>query len=221
MDPTPGRWRIVIIGDCAVYREALAMNLCTMGISDVRVAWDLASVLSVLDGFEPEAILVDVGIGNLQSILRAMASQTRHVPLIAIGASADDDDAVIACAEAGVAAYHMRSENFTTLLRRIDDVATGGISCPAEISAALLRRVARAATNWSPILKQPVLTKREAQILELLELGHSNQAIADDLAIAVHTVKNHVHSLFAKLGVSTRAEAAARAHAVRTGHLWP
>jgi DNA-binding NarL/FixJ family response regulator len=43
----------------------------------------------------------------------------------------------------------------------------------------------------------------------MLELGLSNQDIATHLCIAVHTVKNHVHSLLSKLGVSTRAEAAA------------
>jgi DNA-binding NarL/FixJ family response regulator len=49
----------------------------------------------------------------------------------------------------------------------------------------------------------------------MLELGLSNQDIAAQLCIAVHTVKNHVHSLLTKLGVSTRAEAAALSRTLR------
>jgi DNA-binding NarL/FixJ family response regulator len=60
-------------------------------------------------------------------------------------------------------------------------------------------------------VKELVLTAREIQILRLIESGLSNQEIADHLYIALHTVKNHVHSVLSKLGVSTRAEAAAYA----------
>jgi DNA-binding NarL/FixJ family response regulator len=49
----------------------------------------------------------------------------------------------------------------------------------------------------------------------MLELGKSNKDIAAQLRIAVHTVKNHVHSLLTKLGVSTRAEAAAFSRTTR------
>jgi DNA-binding NarL/FixJ family response regulator len=49
----------------------------------------------------------------------------------------------------------------------------------------------------------------------MLELGLSNRDIAAQLAIAVHTVKNHVHSLLTKLGVSSRAEAAALSRTIR------
>ena len=49
----------------------------------------------------------------------------------------------------------------------------------------------------------------------MLEIGLSNRNIADHLGIAIHTVKNHVHSVLTRLGVSTRAEAAAFARTVR------
>uniref|UniRef100_UPI0037C92ECD response regulator transcription factor n=1 Tax=Mycolicibacterium phlei TaxID=1771 RepID=UPI0037C92ECD len=54
-----------------------------------------------------------------------------------------------------------------------------------------------------------VLTARETQILRMVEMGLSNREIAERLCIAVHTVKNHMHSLLTKLGVSSRGEAAA------------
>jgi DNA-binding NarL/FixJ family response regulator len=60
-----------------------------------------------------------------------------------------------------------------------------------------------------------VLTAREAEILRFLQLGLSNREIAEQLCIAVHTVKNHVHSLLTKLGVNTRGQAAALAHSMQ------
>jgi LuxR family maltose regulon positive regulatory protein len=56
-----------------------------------------------------------------------------------------------------------------------------------------------------------VLTEREMEVLRLLAAGRSNQAIADELIIAVGTVKRHVNSIMSKLGVQSRLEAAARA----------
>lgn len=93
----------------------------------------------------------------------------------------------------------------------IHKVAAGESLCSPRVSAILLRRLSTLASQRQPVHKELVLTSREIQILRLLEMGLSNRDIAEQLCIAVHTVKNHVHSLLAKLGVSTRAQAAALA----------
>jgi LuxR family maltose regulon positive regulatory protein len=56
------------------------------------------------------------------------------------------------------------------------------------------------------------LSEREREVLLLLSTGRSNQAIADELFLAVGTVKRHLNNIFGKLGVATRTEAVARAH---------
>jgi DNA-binding NarL/FixJ family response regulator len=129
--------------------------------------------------------------------------------VIVLGASEDKESEIVGCAEAGVAGYHMRTDSLDDLLVLIHEVAAGETSCSPEVSAILLRRLSALASQRQPVAKELALTTREAQILRMLELGRSNQDIATQLSIAVHTVKNHVHSLLTKLGVSTRAEAAA------------
>ena len=52
------------------------------------------------------------------------------------------------------------------------------------------------------------LSPREVDVLELLVRGQSNQEIASDLSISMSTVKNHVHNIIRKLGVSDRVQAA-------------
>ena len=73
----------------------------------------------------------------------------------------------------------------------------------------LLRRLAVLAADGRSNRNVLALTERETQIVQLLELGLSNKQIAAQLCIEVTTVKNHVHSLLAKLGVRRRAHAAA------------
>jgi DNA-binding NarL/FixJ family response regulator len=75
------------------------------------------------------------------------------------------------------------------------------------------------ASQRQPEVKELVLTAREIQILRLLESGLSNQEVAQHLCIALPTVKNHVHSVLRKLGVSTRGEAAAYARSMRRNEI--
>jgi DNA-binding NarL/FixJ family response regulator len=127
--------------------------------------------------------------------------------------SEDDESEIVSCAEAGVAGYHLRSETLGDLLVLIRKVAAGESLCSPRVSAILLRRLsALASQRQQPADRELVLRAREAQILKMLELGLSNRDIADQLCITVHTV---VHSLLTKLGVSTRAQAAALSRTIR------
>src|SRR4051812_33952036 len=109
----------------------------------------------------------------------------------------------------------MRSQSLEDLLFLICKVAAGESLCSPRVSAILLRRLSALASQRQPLAEELVLTAREVQILRMLELGHSNREIAGKLCIAVHTVKNHVHSLLTKLGVSTRAQAAALSRTIK------
>ena len=68
-----------------------------------------------------------------------------------------------------------------------------------------------AAPVHPPIPDVEPLTERELEVLRLLAAGHSNQVIAQQLIVAVGTVKRHVNNIMSKLGVQSRLEAVARA----------
>jgi DNA-binding NarL/FixJ family response regulator len=67
----------------------------------------------------------------------------------------------------------------------------------------------------------PELTQREREILELMAQGHSNTYIADHFVLSLKTVRNHVSSVLAKLGTSTRAEAVVKARQAGLGQTQP
>jgi ATP/maltotriose-dependent transcriptional regulator MalT len=63
----------------------------------------------------------------------------------------------------------------------------------------------------SPSLLVEPLTEREGEVLRLMAAGLSNREIADELVLAMGTVKAHLHNIYGKLGVRSRVQAAARA----------
>lgn len=206
---------ILIIDDCTLDRDNLAAVLALNGMASPSIAWDLPSLVKALDGAEPSVVLLNLATRDSASLLRATMDISPRVRVIVLGASEDNETEIVACAEAGVAGYHMRADSLEDLLALIRKVAAGETGCSPAVTAILLRRLSTLASHRQPAAKELALTTREAQILRMLELGRSNQDIAVQLSIAVHTVKNHVHSLLTKLGVSTRAEAAALSRTIR------
>ncbi|WP_197378841.1 LuxR C-terminal-related transcriptional regulator [Mycolicibacterium mengxianglii] len=207
---------VLIIDDCTLFRENLAAVLAANGITAARLAWDLPSVVMAFDPADISLVLLNMSTAGSDLLLRAVMDIAPAVRVIVFGVSEQDEESIIACAEAGVAGYHMRTDSLASLITMIRNVAAGESFCPAQVSTMLLRRLTLLASTPAPAAKDLALTAREAQILKMLELGRSNRDIADHLEIAVHTVKNHVHNLLTKLGVSSRAQAAALSRTVRS-----
>ncbi|MGV9802609.1 LuxR C-terminal-related transcriptional regulator [Mycobacterium sp. NPDC003449] len=207
--------RVLIVDDCTLYRDYLAGVLASPGgAAAPAVAWDLPSLIASFDATLPRIILMNMATRDSAVLLRQALNLSPHTRVVVMGVSEDDESEIVACAEAGVAGYHLRTDSLDDLLVLIHKVAAGESICSPRVSAILLRRLSALASQRQPAAKELVLTAREIQILRMLELGLANREIADELCIAIHTVKNHVHSLLTKLDVSTRAQAAAVARTI-------
>lgn len=205
--------RVLIVDDCALHRECLVGVLAAQpGVVGVGVAWDLKSLVAEVQATLPHVILLNMATRDSAMLLRQATKLSPHIRVVVVGVSEEDESGIVACAEAGVAGYHLRTESLDNLLVLIHRVAAGESLCSPGVSAILLRRLsALASQRRHPAARELPLTAREIQILRMLEAGLANRDIADRLCIAVHTVKNHVHSVLTKLGVSSREQAAALA----------
>lgn len=150
----------------------------------------------------PDVALLDV------ELLRAAVAQgllpaTQNGPRLVVLAVADRADDISACAEAGATEIVRRRAGREELLATIDRALVGE-SRLSSLHDALLSNCAADLTTGEP----PGLTPRESEILQLIEAGRTNKAIALELGCSQSTVKNHVHTLLAKLGVNSRGEAA-------------
>lgn len=197
--------RILIIDDCTLYRENLVATFVANGTASPGIAWDMPSLVNELQSVTPSVVLLSVGTREGLMLLQAALRISPDVRVIVLGVSEDDESTIVACAEAGVTGYHLRSESLDDLLRLLRKVARGESVCSPKVSAILLRRLSVLAAERESGPEELVLTAREIQILRMLEMGLSNRDIAEQLCIAVHTVKNHVHSVLGKL-VSTAGE---------------
>jgi DNA-binding NarL/FixJ family response regulator len=205
-------WSLLIIDDCCLYREGLASIIKREpDVADIVCAHDWPSILSSLQQDVPDLVLVNLASVDSHALISGVRDVSPSSLIIAIGVE-DAEHEIVACAEAGVAGYLLRSEPFSCLMQLIRRVIAGEAVCSPRMTAAVMRRLADLAGERRRI---PVLTERENQILRLLDSGLSNQQIADQLCIEVRTVKNHLHNLFGKLGVSRRGEAVAAFRSLR------
>lgn len=209
---TPRGVKAVVVDDGRLSRECLAGQLTGCGVS-VAQAWDVPTLLSEVD--RAAVILLNIGTPDSTTLLHLSLDIDPATRVIVFGLSADRESEIVACAEAGVAGLHLRTESFEHLLSLIGSAGDGRAQCSAEVSAILLRRVYAFAAQVNPDATTEVLTPREIEILDLIEQGLTNQQIASRLTLTVHTVKNHVHNLLGKLGVTSRAEAVSVSRATK------
>jgi DNA-binding NarL/FixJ family response regulator len=207
--------RVLIVDDCTLHRDNLAALIAANGAEEVVVAWDLTSLTEVIRGRSLNIILLNVATADSAILLRAAMEIAPYIRVVVVGVSEDDEAGIVSCAEAGAAGYHTRGESIEELLFLMSKVHAGESVCSPRVSGVLLRRLSTLAARRPLVPGELGLTTREAEVWRMLELGLSNREIAEQLCIAVHTVKNHVHSLLTKLGVSTRGQAAALADSFR------
>ncbi|HEY5151346.1 MAG TPA: response regulator transcription factor [Mycobacterium sp.] len=201
---------VLVVDDCRLYRESLSGILSEQdAVSSVWSAHNRESLQLQLGRFHPQVVLLNLASAGSLYLLRAVREDKANARVIVIGVDEDDEDEIIHCAQLGVSGYFNRSESLEQLLDLIRRVGRGETLYSPRVAEVLTRRLADMATQRKPGRRAVVLTSREHQVLELVGEGRTNKDIAEALSIEVYTVKNHVHSVLAKLGVRRRGEAAA------------
>jgi DNA-binding NarL/FixJ family response regulator len=197
---------VLLIDDLVLNQDYLATRLENNGASVTRVG-NAASLVEELTRRRPALLILNSAMRGFDDILRLLAEQELTSHLIVFGLS--EDRAIIACAEAGVAGYHLRSESLEDLLTFTQLVLDGNPGYSPYVAKVLVDRISQL-TKGNQQQGSSVLTTREEEVLELLRLGLSNRQIAGRLFVTTHTVKNHVHNILHKLGYRSRAEAIAQ-----------
>jgi two-component system nitrate/nitrite response regulator NarL len=215
-DPRLTRKRLFVLSDVRLLREGLVLALSHR--SDVLVVGSSDLSLSPTDIAElrPDVVLLDAAKrGNLQ--LTLLLRQILPSAKIVAFAVADIDEDIIACAEAGISGYISRTGSVEDVVAAVHAAACGELHCSPRTSALLFSHMALLSRNPGLVAGHDLLTRREREIVGLVEQGLSNKEIARSLRIGAATVKNHIHSILSKLQVRRRGEAAARIRQAKTG----
>jgi two-component system nitrate/nitrite response regulator NarL len=202
--------QVVIVADICLYRDGLAELLAREPEIDIAgTASDLEGAIEQVHKLQPDVVLLDLSMPEGALGLRALAEANPSTRVVALTVPETARE-VIDCAEAGVAGYVTREGSVRDVIAAVQGAARGDTPCSPRIAGILLRHVTALAGHRSPSRKQNLLTRRELQVVSLIDQGLTNKEIAQRLFIEVTTVKNHVHNILDKLHVRRRTEAVAR-----------
>ena len=205
--------RLGIVDDDAIVRSALAEQLGTE--ADIEVVFVCTTGLEAVAEVQanaPDVVLMDVRMPELDGIGAAAAIRRASDPTkVLLMTAVDLDGDVAASVSAGASGFLIKSSEPGAIANAVRAVQLGS----TVVSPGPLTRLAGAAPSRvgaGSAASIESFTDRELEVLCLLCEAHSNAEIAEIVHVAESTVKTHVSSILAKLGVSSRLKAVVRAH---------
>ena len=217
--PTKSKIRIVVADDHPIFRDGLCRLLALEeDFEVVAQAQDGRQVLDVLQQYEPDILLLDLkmpGLDGLATLQRLQASKNK-TRVIVLTAS-DDKNEFVQAMKLGTSGIVLKQTATELLIKSIRKVHAGEIWLDSHTTAAVIRQFV--ANDEAPPPPMPSsaptrererspLSQREREIVALVAQGFKNKEMAEKMFISEQTVKNHLHNIFDKLGVSDRLELA-------------
>lgn len=207
---TPGQIAVMIVDDHEVVRRGIAEVIeRTDGMTVVAEAGSVADGVRRASLVRPQVMLVDLMLpdGTGIDIIKAVLAEQPNVRPVVL-TSFDDDDAVAAALDAGAVAYMLKTVRGAEIGDVVRQVAAGR----TLLDERTVNR--RKAGHDDPTEN---LTPSEHRVLDLIAEGLSNREIAERLGVAEKTVKNHITSLLAKMGLQRRTQVVAWVASHRSG----
>jgi two-component system nitrate/nitrite response regulator NarL len=203
----PQKTRVFVVSDIRVYRDGVSRLVAAESALELAGAGTTAQSPSLLQVARPDVVLVDATQRADLVVTQEIATAARGANLVAL-VSPDEVLDLRDWAGAGVSGFLSWEASSDQVVDVLTRAARGESPCSPDIADAFLRRSRE--RQGAGLGVGGSLTKREAQVAELVAEGLSNKAIASRLSIELATVKNHVHRILEKLRVHSRGEAAAK-----------
>lgn len=207
--------RILLAEDHTVVRTAVAAYLARRPDIDVvgEIGEGGTALFEMVRAKRPDVLLLDAHMpGHEVDVIESARRLRQDWPemRILVLSGYDRREYVVGLLKAGAAGYVLKDDSSEMLLRAIRTVAHGGEWVSPRVANILVDSVRQGEPAPADLL-----SRREIDVLRAVARGLTNSKIADELFITEQTVKNHVSSIFSKLGVDTRVEAVL--YAIRHG----
>ncbi|MBV7336772.1 response regulator transcription factor [Chloroflexi bacterium TSY] len=206
--------RLLVVDDQALFRDGLCRLLNAQ--PDFTVIGEAANGQEAVEQarrLQPKVVLMDLrmpvmdGVRATQQIVDA-ALGSKVIALTTF----DDDELVFDCLRAGAVSYLLKATSPDELTSAIRRVASGESILDPGVTTKVVAEFTRLANQMPRLQPLPEpLSGRELEVLRLVTRGFTNKEIAEALVIAEGTVRNHVTTILAKLGVTARTQAAVKA----------
>jgi two-component system, NarL family, response regulator LiaR len=201
--------KVIICDDQDIVRDGLELLLkLESDIDIVGIASDGAEAVEMAVREKPDLVLMDLKMPIMNGVdatreIKAKCPGTKILVLTTYGT----DDWVLDAVRAGASGYLLKDSSREGVLNAIRGTLEGKTYIDPSIAGKILIEISSPKKNSGTSLTGK-LTEREAEVLHLLAKGLSNEDIAKQLFLSEGTVRNHISSIVAKLGVSDRTQAA-------------
>jgi len=207
--------RVLLVDDHDVFRHGLAQLLADEGLDVAGEASGGEAGVRLAAELRPDVVLMDLSMPGLSGVeaTRAIAARP-HAPRVVVLTLSDDDASMLEALLAGAAGYLLKEATLEQIVTAVRAAAAGDAVIPPQVAPELLRRLRAAEPARQAAAEDdetPELSERELEVLRLIVEGGDNAAIAAELFISPNTVKSHIASIFAKLGVESRLQASVQA----------
>jgi DNA-binding NarL/FixJ family response regulator len=201
--------RIMVADDHAIFRDGLRKLLD--GSNDVTIVGEAANgneCIKMLGKLKPDILLLDLRMPEKDGlgVLEEVNFDTLPTRVIVLTAAEDDRD-VVRAMRLGARGVVLKQSASDLLLKSIRKVYDGEIWLDNRMTAEVIDAFKKSAEGGQR-REKPLLSDREKEIVQLVAQGFRNREIGEKLFISEQTVKNHLHNIFDKLGVSDRLELA-------------
>jgi DNA-binding NarL/FixJ family response regulator len=196
--------RVAIVDDHDVLASSLAHVMAqTADLECVGTATTLERGRALVAATRPDVLLLDQALpdGDGVAAIRDLVQTHPGLGVVVLTANVSDQ-VLIRAIEGGAAGFVTKTRGLGEVIAAVRSAASGETVISSELLARLLPRL-----SSRPRGRHEVLTERESEVLALLADGLTNVAIAERLTVSVHTVRNHVANLSAKLGAHSKLEA--------------
>jgi DNA-binding NarL/FixJ family response regulator len=202
-------FRVLVADDHTLVRQSVSKAVRTEpGVEVIGEAADGPTALKAVEQLRPDLLVLDIAMPGADGLAVAEQLRREHPEVGILFLSMHDDDASLQRAVAlGANGFVSKSASIEELLEAIRAVRDGGSFLSSSVASRVMDLAAGRSSSSSV-----GLTSREREILELLTTGHRPAEIATTLFLSVKTVKNHLTSVYQKLGVETGAQAVAEAY---------
>ena len=204
--------QVVVADDHPVFLDGLVATIGRAdGIRVAGVARDSAAAVVLVAELRPDIAMLDLGIaGGGLAAAREIAGTTFATRVVILTASEDQED-LLEALRAGARGYILKGVSGDEIVRILRSINAGEVYAAPTLAWGTIRGMARSGRS----VGIDELTAREHEVLELVAHGLGNAEIGSQLGIAEKTVKTYMTSIFSKLGLESRVEAALMA--VRAG----
>ncbi|MEZ5655420.1 MAG: response regulator transcription factor [Sphingobium sp.] len=198
--------RIVIADDHVIFRVGLRLALEAHDtVGSIVEAGCFDELLALSEMSAPDVLILDLQMPGLAMPdgLKMLRRRFEKTPILILSASTDADDMIL-CLGAGAQGYVTKASDISILFKAIHMVRAGGIYVPADIVAERSQGIGVPSPTESSAI--PRLTRRQAQVLDLVLEGHANKEIAYRLDMSEGTVKTHLASVMRLYNVNNRVQ---------------